>query len=960
MEESNPLSFLQGLNQDFQLFHQTFGTDGQQEQQQQQQQQPQKNPRGRPKAQPLILPPQNFHSEEFTNAANNPPPIYTQTIQQVNQANPFHNSNIGLGMPTSYSQSSYNEFPQQSPRKVRGQKNQLRKANVFSQPNQQQEGAITIDDELESLSALYQVANEKLSQLQSVQQERQQNPANFGVSNTEFSSIQQMKQMSTPLQNLDEVAIESPSTLNRDPVEESKVKVVAEDAPKIDQMLELESHMSQIQEMKPETKQQEISRQATLMQKHQYQQALANDVLEDPRTANAYNEYAPLTNQVLGTGSMRDYELLRLRYAKIVSQINNIEQGVMTCDCCLSSVNTPSHPMVYCELCHNSVHIRCHGRKLWYASQGQDQTPFDSFICERCKFLLDNDTTAQECENKVRCRYCDELKGIMVYIDKNDRKAWLIGWAHLCCIYWHPLLSFTDEKKMEVRQNNRYWINKNQCCYCKRNALVHKTMQCGYDCKKTFHVRCAINRGLIVEYETMREKQPDPVTGEPRVYCAKHTRLFRDLSEDPDMQSQMTMLLSGENDEEDEDGGGHEIANPEEDTFSHFAGDDDEAMAIAHASMDIDDSGIPTLQSVPQEEPASSYNYTQQSDKPVLNKEFLQSYTEEQSALSGISKRRGRKKYLREDQELEKQLKQAYGDDPEIVEILDDDDQASQVSWGGTDLAKRRGRKPKDQSGLLQNRPLPDSVRLQRLDEVSHFNQVFEQQRQEEVENQIAMYPLGKVYTNTRYELTPRKRGRLSFMDKVKLMHEQQMDRSTCLNQELSAMTNEIPSSTFIQQQGIQCTDLLELKSYFQSRPELKYDYGLKLRMNSGENIMYDVRPELQQLFKVRSPATRRDILTAFVAFANENDMVDLQCHHYNIARHPKMRAMLGVDILESREIFKYLKGLIMPFSVEEREAERRRLVEMRFRSNLALENNLSASYSNQQGVIEDLTFRSH
>ena len=46
--------------------------------------------------------------------------------------------------------------------------------------------------------------------------------------------------------------------------------------------------------------------------------------------------------------------------------------------------------------------------------------------------------------------------------------------------------------------------------------------------------------------------------------------------------------------------------------------------------------------------------------------------------------------------------------------------------------------------------------------------------------------------------------------------------------------------------------------------------------MNSGENIMYDVRPELQQLFKLKSPATRRDILTAFVNFANENDLVDL------------------------------------------------------------------------------------
>ena len=123
---------------------------------------------------------------------------------------------------------------------------------------------------------------------------------------------------------------------------------------------------------------------------------------------------------------------------------------------------------------------------------------------------------------------------------------------------------------------------------------------------------------------------------------------------------------------------------------------------------------------------------------------------------------------------------------------------------------------------------------------------------------------------------------------------------------------------------------------------------------------MYDVRPELQQLFKLKSPASRRDILTAFVNFANDNDLVDLQCHHYNVSRHPKLRAMLGVDILESREIFKYLRGLIMPFSVEEREAERKRLVEMRFRQQIAVENNMSASFSNNQGFIDDFSQRNY
>ena len=77
----------------------------------------------------------------------------------------------------------------------------------------------------------------------------------------------------------------------------------------------------------------------------------------------------------------------------------------------------------------------------------------------------------------------------------------------------------------------------------------------------------------------MKEKQPDPITGEPRVFCAKHTRIYRDLADDPDMQSQMTNLLSGDDREDEDDNGdmmGHMgISNPEEDTFAHFVEDDD-------------------------------------------------------------------------------------------------------------------------------------------------------------------------------------------------------------------------------------------------------------------------------------------------------------------------------------------------------------------------------------------------
>ena len=58
-------------------------------------------------------------------------------------------------------------------------------------------------------------------------------------------------------------------------------------------------------------------------------------------------------------------------------------------------------------------------------------------------------------------------------------------------------------------------------------------------------MRCAIERGLIIDYEEMKLKQPDKITGEPVVYCAKHTRLFRELMDNADMPSCLTEFCYG-------------------------------------------------------------------------------------------------------------------------------------------------------------------------------------------------------------------------------------------------------------------------------------------------------------------------------------------------------------------------------------------------------------------------------
>ena len=102
-------------------------------------------------------------------------------------------------------------------------------------------------------------------------------------------------------------------------------------------------------------------------------------------------------------------------------------------------------------------------------------------------------------------------------------------------------------------------------------------------------------------------------------------------------------------------------------------------------------------------------------------------------------------------------------------------------------------------------------------------------------------------------------------------------------------------------------------------RPDLNEEAYFKMLMGRGDTIMYDIVPELQELMGMRSPADRAHIQKYFVDFCVEHDIVDLHCHQYNVSRNPRLRALLGIDVMQSYDIWRYLRGLIKPFSVQER-----------------------------------------
>jgi hypothetical protein len=53
----------------------------------------------------------------------------------------------------------------------------------------------------------------------------------------------------------------------------------------------------------------------------------------------------------------------------------------------------------------------------------------------------------------------------------------------------------------------------------------------------------------------------------------------------------------------------------------------------------------------------------------------------------------------------------------------------------------------------------------------------------------------------------------------------------------------------------------------------------MRERMNLGEKILYEVKPELQDLLNLPNPTDRATILKIFVEFCIEHDIIDLHCH---------------------------------------------------------------------------------
>jgi hypothetical protein len=132
----------------------------------------------------------------------------------------------------------------------------------------------------------------------------------------------------------------------------------------------------------------------------------------------------------------------------------------------------------------------------------------------RCRFLIGTPNTHPA---SALCFFCSDLKGIMM-------RDPVYGWCHHTCVNWIPDVWFADDTKQAIDGKTNPDRYRFGCSICKSSKFQGtSTITCDYkECTNSFHIRCAIDKGLIKDWESMNENREVEESYECFIFCSKH------------------------------------------------------------------------------------------------------------------------------------------------------------------------------------------------------------------------------------------------------------------------------------------------------------------------------------------------------------------------------------------------------------------------------------------------------
>ena len=110
--------------------------------------------------------------------------------------------------------------------------------------------------------------------------------------------------------------------------------------------------------------------------------------------------------------------------------------------------------------------------------------------------------------------FCNDIQGCLTkssYKEKVQHSNYSnvevkTAWFHNTCVNWMPEIWYADESK-EIIEGQINHDRKNLfCSICKDKKKPGYLLQCDFkNCLTKFHIRCAMEHGMIKEWEQMNE-----------------------------------------------------------------------------------------------------------------------------------------------------------------------------------------------------------------------------------------------------------------------------------------------------------------------------------------------------------------------------------------------------------------------------------------------------------------------
>ena len=116
---------------------------------------------------------------------------------------------------------------------------------------------------------------------------------------------------------------------------------------------------------------------------------------------------------------------------------------------------------------------------------------------------------------QVPCFICPDVKGLIVETN--------MGWAHMTCINYIPEIWFSDKSRRMVTGKIDQDRKGLPCHLCKLVAGKNSKkylIQCDFkNCRLSFHIRCAMQHGLIKSWEDMLKHRETDKSTDLFIFC---------------------------------------------------------------------------------------------------------------------------------------------------------------------------------------------------------------------------------------------------------------------------------------------------------------------------------------------------------------------------------------------------------------------------------------------------------